>query len=118
MAERLGTGAGDLDLDFEIGRAQYRTLKFREEDATTELDVSTWTFQFLVRKNKGARRNLISLTLGNGISFIAYSDSDLLIFVTGAQTTAIEEGEYYWELVRTDLNIPIMSGRAFFEYHA
>lgn len=113
--EELGTGAGKAKLTFQIGSTQYRTIKWRESDAVTPLDASSWTFQFLIKKFNGDIDNVISLTLGNGISFVTYSDTEILVVVTGTQSS-IEQGEYYWELRRTDLNIPLLSGPAIFQY--
>jgi len=115
--EELGTGAGQAKLTFQIGSTQYRTFNFFEEDETTPVDASTWTFEFFIKKFKGDIDKIIDLTLGNGISFVTYSDTGVLITVTGAQAS-IEEGEYYWELRRTDLNIPLLSGVAIFQFNA
>jgi hypothetical protein len=114
--DTLGTGAGQVDLIFQIG--SYRTIQI-----DFNVDISAWTFQWLLKKNKGDGgassnniNNVLSLTLNNGISFIVYTDSILLTFSI-AQTN-IEEGDYVWELRRTDINVPLLNGIATFTYDA
>lgn len=117
MAEKLGTGAGKLDLTLQIGSTQYRTFGFNDASGNP-LDISTWTFEFYIKAYAGDLEKILSLTLGNGISFVTYTDTSILVTITGAQATIDPQGEYYWELRRTDLNIPLLSGRVFFTYES
>jgi len=106
----LGTGAAKLNLLFQIG--SYRNIVF---DFGT--DVSGWTFEFILKKFKGDRVKIIYKTLGNGISFPVYQTDQIQVTLSST-VTSIEEGEYYWELRRTDTAIPIVNGLAFFSYDA
>lgn len=115
--ETLGTGAGRVGLTFQIGSVQYEAFEFMEADEVTPVDASGWTFEFFIKQNAGSRVKLFSLTLGNGISFLTYSDNSILITVSAVQSN-IKEGEYYFELRRTDLNIPLIYGPATFTHKA
>lgn len=119
--ETIGTGAGQLNLRFQIGSAWYKYVSFRRYDATTDTytneDISTKTFSFFLKKFKGDRIKVLNLTNGNGISVPVYSTYEIRIDLTGTQTS-IEQGEYYWELRRTDLDAPYLTGLAYFDYDA
>ncbi len=106
----LGTGAATVNILFQIG--SYRTIIF-----DFGVDVSLWTFEFILRDNKGSRVKIISLTLGSGLSFPVYL-TDQLQATFSAVNSNIREGEYFWELRRTDLNVPIANGSAFFSFDA
>lgn len=110
MAQTLGTGAAILNLRFQIGSARFITFDFGT-------DISGWTFEFYVKQNKGARVKDISLTLGSGISIPIY-DSEGILVSFNSTNTSITEGEYYWELRRTDSNVPLINGLAYFTYDA
>lgn len=106
--ETLGTGVGKVDIKFQIGSVRSITFAF------TNVDISTWTFEFYLKASIGDRLKTLSLTLGAGLSIPIYSESILASFT--AVNTSIEEGEYYWELRRADANIPLLSGNAYFNY--
>lgn len=108
--ETLGSGAAVLDLLFQIG--SYRSILF---DFGT--DISTWTFEFYLKKNKGDRLKTLSLTLGSGLSFPVY-ESDQIQAIFSANNTSIEEGQYYYELRRTDIALPLINGFAYFSFDA
>jgi hypothetical protein len=108
--ESLGSGAAVLDLLFQIG--SYRSILF---DFGT--DVSTWTFEFSIKKNKGDRLKILSLTLGSGLSFPVYA-SDQIQAVFSSANTSIQEGQYYYELRRTDIALPLVNGFAYFSFDA
>lgn len=108
--ETLGTGAAIANINFQIG--SYRTLIF-----DFGVDVGAWTFELLLKKNKGDRLNTLRFTLGSGLSFPVYvSDQVQATFTTS--DTAIEEGEYYIQLRRLDISIPLYNGLAYFSYDA
>lgn len=116
--ENVGTGAGNLNLTFQIGSKWYKYFLFRRLSSAgvyTDEDISTKTFAFFLKKNKGDRVKIFNLTNGNGISVPIYSTNEIRIDVSTSQAS-IEEGEYYWELRRTDLNAPYISGLAYFVY--
>lgn len=117
--EQLGTGAGQLNLRLQIGSAWYKYVTFRRYVPSTQVytseDISTKTFSFIIKKFKGDRIKILTLTNGNGISVPVYSTNQIRIDLTGTQTS-IEQGEYYWELRRTDLNAPWVSGLLYFDF--
>lgn len=108
--EILGSGAAKCNINFQIG--SYRSIIF-----DFGIDVSSWTFEFILRKNKGDRIKIIDYTLTNGITFVAYQSDQILVSFSSLDTS-IEEGEYYFELRRTDISIPLVNGLAFFAYDA
>lgn len=108
--ETLGSGAAVLDLLFQIG--SYRSILF---DFGT--DVSPWTFEFYIKKNKGDRLKTLSLTLGSGLSFPVYASDQVQAILTSANTS-IQEGQYYYELRRTDIALPLINGFAYFSFDA
>lgn len=117
--ETLPTGAGKAGLTFQIGSDSYHQFDFVQDDEVTPITDSTtgWTWEFFIKKSIGDRTKVIDLTLGFGISYVVYSTTSIIIHVSGAQSI-VEEGEYYWELRRTDLNEPFMSGPGFFQHEA
>lgn len=106
----LGTGAAQLDILFQISSA--RTIIF-----DFGIDVSSWTFEFYIKTNKGARIKALSLTSGSGISLVTYSTSQVQVSLSTTNTN-LNEAEYYYELRRTDVAVPIINGRAVFSYDA
>ncbi len=110
VMEILGTGAAQLKILFQIN--SNRTIVF-----DFDTDISTWTFELIIRKNKGDRIKTIYFTLGNGLSFHVYESTQLQA-VFSATDTSIEEGEYYYELRRLDTNIPLINGLCYFSYDA
>ena len=120
--ETLGTGAGRLDLRLQIGSWKDITFVFRTYDSTTDLytdeDISDKTFVFLIRKYKGARKNLVKYTNVSGITVPIYSINEIRVRILAADVTEVQEGEYYWELRREDLDAPKLFGLCFLTYDA
>lgn len=112
--ETLGTGATELRLFFQIASYRDITFTFTESDGTAT-DISLWTFEFFIKKYKGDRLKIISLTLGDGLSFPVYESNQVLVELTASQAS-IEEGGYYWELRRTDTSEPLIYGEAKFDF--
>lgn len=108
--ETLGTGVGKVAFKFQIGSARTITFNF------VGIDISAWTPILNLKRYSGDIQNTLSFTIGAGLSFVTYTEEIVATF-TGTNTS-IEEGEYYWELRRQDLNIPILCGPAFFDYDA
>jgi hypothetical protein len=107
----LGTGVGIFNINFQIGSLSEISFIFSNQNGVP-IDISGWSFEFFVKKNKGAIQKDISKTIGNGISFPIYVSNQInLSFVAN-----IEEGEYVWELRRTDLNKPLIAGLSFFTF--
>lgn len=117
--QELGTGAGNFNIVFQIGSAWFKTFVFQRYNSITGVytneDISTKTFSFYIKKNKGDRIRVFNLTNGNGISVPIYSTNQIRVDVSAVQSN-IEEGEYIWELRRNDLNEPWLSGLAFFVF--
>ena len=100
-----------MDLYLQIGSARQLTFIFDE-------DISSKTFVFLIRKYKGARKNIVKYTNQSGITVPIYSTTDIRVNILAADVTEIEEGEYYWELRREDLDQPKVVGLCFFSFDA
>ncbi len=102
-----------LPAKFLINAYQEETFPISENG--TAIDVTRYTWEFFIKKNPGSRVKIFSLTLGNGINFPAYTTDEVRVVVSAA-TSNIDEGEYYYELRRTDLIIPYLNGPATFYY--
>lgn len=107
----LGTGAAVLDILFQIGSDRTIVCDFGT-------DITSWSFEFIILTNKGARKKIISLTFANGgITYPIYESNQIQLNFNGDDTD-IQEADYYYELRRTDTNIPILNGVASFSYDA
>ena len=102
-----------LTLKMDIGYTA--KIRFTITEDGVQPSVTGWTWQLLVKRFPGDRKNLISLTLNNGLAYEIYSDT-VLIATLSATQTALEEGEYYWALVRTDLDRKWVEGKMFFNF--
>lgn len=108
--ETLGTGVGKLNIKFQIGSDRTITFAFPGQD------ISTWSPTLTVKRFSGDRLSQIALSIGAGLNIPIYTDNISSAF-TGA-ATSLEEGEYHWELRRTDVNKSVISGLAYFTYDA
>ncbi len=117
----LGTGVGQLNLYIQINSIWKKTFDFRTYDSTTGVytdeNLQDATFTFFLKKFKGDRLKVLNLTLNNGIEFVTYYDNRIQITISAAQSQ-LEEGEYYWELRRSDLDRAKLSGFAYLTYDA
>jgi hypothetical protein len=112
--KRVGTGAGNFNIIFQIGSARVLTFTFLNPDGSG-YDISGKTLSFYIKKNKGDRIKLFNLTNLNGITVPVYATNQIRVDFSTSNTSR-EEGEYYWELRREDLNTPALSGLACFVY--
>lgn len=110
----LGTGAAQLNLALQIGSAKDITFAFTNSDGP-DTDISLWTFELFFKRFAGDRQKTFSLTLGSGLSFPVYEDNELLAEIS-TSNSSVEEGEYFWELRRTDEDTPIVNGLAYFSF--
>jgi len=119
--EELGTGAGQLVIKMQIGAIWQKDFYFRTYNSTTEVytddSLTGATFSFFLKKNIGDRLKVFNLTLSNGIAFITYTSNGIRVTASATQTS-IQEGEYYYELRRTDLDKAVLSGKCFLIYDA
>ncbi len=118
--EQIGTGAGKAVIYIQINSIWSKQFFFYDEDANgvqTEQSLSGATFEFFLKRNKGDRLKALSLTLGNGISFVTYYSNGIQVSITAAQSR-LEEGEYYCELRRTDLDRAEISCSAWLTFDA
>jgi hypothetical protein len=119
--EEIGTGAGQLVIKMQIGAAWTKDFYFRTYNSTTDVytddTLTGTTYSFFLKKNIGDRLKTFNLTLSNGIAFITYTSNGIRVTATATQTS-IQEGEYYYELRRTDLDRAILSGKCFLTYDA
>ena len=95
----------EVKLRFRINAWQSLTFSFLEAGVTTGVDITLWQWEFSLRTNPGDRLKTLSLTNSNGLTFPAYTTNELFVTITAAQSS-IEEGEYYWELRRRDIDRP------------
>lgn len=120
--EQIGTGAGKFNLNLQIGSARQLTFTFRTYNTTTQTysddDISGKTFVFFIRKYKGSRKNIVKYTNQSGITVPIYSTNQIRVNILAADVTEVEEGEYYWELRREDLDQPKLYGLCYLTYDA
>lgn len=109
--ETVGSGAARLDLKLQIGSFKRLTIVFDE-------DISSKTFVFLLKKYAGARTNAIKYTNNNGIVIPIYYTDRIEINIQGAASENLDEGEYYWELRREDLDSPKLFGNCELSFSA
>jgi len=105
--------AREIKLYFRIGRRQTKRFIFYEDGEPFDIVGITWTL--FIKEYPGARTNAINLTLGNGLSISIYDDNILQSDFSVANTK-IREGEYYFELLRSDIPETIINGYAIFSY--
>lgn len=116
MVEARFTPVINVPAYFSIGKRQIKRFVLKNNGADL-LSVAGWTWQLVIFKNEGNQKNIISLTLGNGLSYEAYSSYTLVADFSAVQTS-IEEGQYFWKLIRTDIPEDWISGPAYFSYKA
>lgn len=104
-----------LKLKFRINAWQDLTFEILESGSSVGVDITVWQWEFFIKKNPGDRLKVFSLTNSNGLTFLPYVTNELFVTVTAAQSS-IEEGEYYWELRRRDIDRPWVNGFAYFSY--
>lgn len=102
-----------LPLFFKINRQARIRFTITQDDAAP--NTTGWTWQLFIKRFSGDRLSVINLTLGNGLRYEVYSDTVLIADFSALQTK-IEEAEYYWELVRTDIETTWIEGKAYFQY--
>lgn len=105
--------ARSIPLKFRIKRQADKTFIFTENGV--DLDITGFTWELFIKRYPGDRKKKISLTLNNGLSIPMYGSNELVARFTSAQTD-IEEGKYYWELVRTDIEKTYLNGLVYFSY--
>lgn len=109
MKEATFDPAKELTLYFRCNRAGSKNFVFTHSDGTAYSFIYD-ELELNIYKNQGDKKKLISLT---HISGIALSSNTVTATVTKALTN-IPEGEYYWELYRTDLEETWLTGDAIF----
>lgn len=107
--------ARNLTSHFRIDRAVVKDFIFQDEDGNP-YDINGYTFELFIKRAPGDRLKLLSLTTsGGGLTFPAYDENVLRATFTQAQSR-IEEGQHYFELVRTDVNKTWLNGWAYFSF--
>lgn len=103
-----------LPFEFKINRQAdiYITLL---QDGDPIASVTGWTWALSIKRYPGSRTNLINLTLGNGLSYDTYSEIVLHAHFTSAQCN-IDEGEYFIQLTRTDIEKTWIEGVCNFRF--
>lgn len=99
-----------LDLYFRVKRVGSKTFRFIDGSGAA-IDISAYDFQLFIKRYEGDNENTILLTVGSGLTVGGSSNDTLTASVTVAQTN-IREGEYYWELYRSQTSKTYLSGIA------
>lgn len=109
MKETAFDPARRLDIYLRIRRENDKTFRFYNRDGT-DYDLTDKEFELLIKTNSGEINNVIRLTDGSGLTKVSNS---LTAQITSVQAR-INEGQYYWELYRPDLEKTWLSGYAYF----
>lgn len=102
-----------VNIKFRINRQADNSFIFTTDG--DELDITGFTWEFFISRHPGDKRKQISLTLGSGLSIPIYQGNVIEAHFSADQTN-IPEGEYYFELVRTDIQKTWLNGLAFFSF--
>jgi hypothetical protein len=113
MSKAAFHSAGKLDIELFVNKFRVQRFEFLVD--SVELPVTGFTWQLVIKQNRGAIENLISLTLGNGLSFPVY-ETNVIEARFSSTDTNIPEGKYAWFLIRTDTNEVWLNGEATFAY--
>lgn len=100
----------DLTLYFRCNRAGSKDFVFVRSNESAYSFIYTDDIELNIYKNQGDKKKLISLTYISGLTLNA---NRLTASITAALSN-INEGEYYWELYRTDLEKTWLCGDAIF----
>lgn len=109
MKEATFDPARELTLYFRCNRAGSKNFVFTYSDGTAYSFIYD-ELELNIYKNQGDKKKLISL---NHISGISLNSNTVTASITKALSN-IQEGEYYWELYRTDLEKTWLTGDAVF----
>lgn len=101
----------EIRIRIRINSWQSMTFEFLEDGESSGVDITANQYEFFLKKSSGDRNKILSLTNGNGLSFPAYTTNELFVTIT-AVNSRLEEGEYYWELRRRDIDRPQLNGWA------
>jgi len=101
--------AKELTLYFRVNRAGSITFTFVYSDGTAYSFIYD-ELELNIYRNQGDKKKLISLT---HVSGIVLNGNEVTASITKALSN-ITEGEYYWELYRTDLEKTWLTGDAIF----
>lgn len=91
-----------LELYIRKARNGSKTFVFTNSSGA-DYDVSSFDFELFIKKNAGARKDVISLLTSYAGFGLDISTNELTATFTDA-ITDIDSGEYYWELLRLDTN--------------
>lgn len=100
-----------IRIRIRINAWQTLLIEYLEDGESSGVDITTQQFEFFLKKHPGARTKDLSLTNNSGLTFPAYTTNEILITITAAQSR-LEEGEYYWEFRRRDIDRPHLNGWA------
>lgn len=102
--------ARDLTLYFRCNRAGSKDFVFVRSNGSAYSFIYTDDLELNIYKNQGDKKKLISLTYISGLSL----NVNTLTATITSSISNINEGEYYWELFRTDLEKTWLCGDAIF----
>lgn len=102
--------SGTLPIEMYPDRFHVQDFVFTVGEEETPWVITSFTWAFVLKPNKGNNTDLLFLTLGNGLSFPIYETNRLRARFEAATLKAIGEGEYFWMLIKTDTNEPILKG--------
>lgn len=99
-----------LDFPFRLRRAGSKKFIFLNSSGTA-LDISSFGFVLNIKEYPGARTNVISLSVGSGLTVGGAGNNELTASFTVANTS-VQEQEYYWELYKGSTSKTYLNGLA------
>lgn len=100
-----------LDFYFRVKRAGSKKFVFKDADGAA-INISAFEFELNIKEYAGARGNKIALTVGSGLTVGGSGNNELTAAFTVANTN-INEGEYFFELVKGSTDKTYLTGKAF-----
>lgn len=102
------------NIKFFIGMDQEKDFVFTENGLDWPvLEGKTW--ELLIKKYPGDKKNVIALTLNNGLTVPVY-DTNIIRSRVTAEQSQIQEGQYFLMLNRTDIRKNYINGWCTFSF--
>lgn len=93
--------AGRLDVEMFINKFRIQRFVFTADEVP--FTVTGFQWQLVIKENEGNNNNLLSLSIGSGLSFPVYETNIIEARFESAQMK-LQPGKKYWALIRTDTN--------------
>jgi hypothetical protein len=116
MSEQISffDGRQVSNIRFFIGMDQEKDFVFTENGLDWPVaEGKTW--ELLIKRYPGDKKNILRLTLNNGLTIPVY-DTNILRSRLTAEQAQIQEGQYFFMLNRTDVRKPYINAWCTFSF--